>query len=67
MTTVVLIFVILGALATAFVLVRGIIIMASGKDITGKKSNKMMTYRVGLQLVTVLFVIALIFMVRAGF
>lgn len=66
MNTFVLILVILGALATAFVLVRGIVIMASGKDVTGRQSNKMMSYRVALQLATIIFVVILILLTRAG-
>lgn len=66
MTTIVLVFVILGALATGAVLVRGIIVMARGKDVTGRQSNRLMSYRVGLQLVTVIFVVILILLVRAG-
>lgn len=66
MSSVALVFVILGALATAAVLVRGIIVMARGKDITGHQSNRLMSYRVLLQLLTVIFVIILILLVRAG-
>ena len=66
MSTFVLILVILGALATAAVLVKGIVTMASGKDITGKQSNRLMSYRVGLQLATVLFIVLLILLVRSG-
>lgn len=66
MSNIVLVFVILGALATAAVLVRGIVVMARGKDITGKQSNRLMSYRVGLQLLTVIFVVILILLIRAG-
>jgi Hypoxia induced protein conserved region len=53
--------VVLGALATGAVLVRGIFIMASGKDDSGKRSNQMMWYRVLFQGITV----ALIFIFAA--
>ncbi len=66
MQSVVLVFIVLGALATAAVLVRGIIVMARGKDITGQQSNKLMSYRVGLQALTIVFVIILILMIRNG-
>jgi hypothetical protein len=66
MSTVVLIFVILGALATAAILVRGIVTMARGKDITGVQSNRLMSYRVGMQLFTVIMIVVLILLVRAG-
>jgi hypothetical protein len=67
MSTFVLVLVVLGALATAAVLVKGIVTMASGKDITGQQSNRLMSARVGLQLVTVIFIVVLILLVRAGF
>ena len=46
-----------GALATLFVLVRGIVLMASGKDVGGKRQNKLMVNRVILQAVTILIVV----------
>ena len=66
MQTAVIVFIVLGALATAAVLVRGIIVMARGKDITGQQSNRLMGYRVGLQALTIMFVIILILMIRNG-
>lgn len=66
MSSIVLVLVILGALATLGVLVRGIFVMARGKDITGKQSNRLMSYRVLLQLFTVVMVVLLIIIVRAG-
>jgi hypothetical protein len=57
--------IIVAALATAFVLVRGIFTMASGRDITGEKSNKLMTARVMLQAVAVILVVIL-FLVAGG-
>ncbi len=59
-------FIVLGALATAFVLVRGILTMASGKDVGGRKSNQLMFLRVGLQAVTVLFIIILLLTTQKG-
>jgi hypothetical protein len=50
---------VLAALATLGVLARGIIVMARGKDISGRQSNKMMTYRVGLQALAILFIVIL--------
>jgi hypothetical protein len=57
---------VLAALATLGVLARGIIVMARGKDITGRQSNKMMTYRVGLQALAILFIIILFAANRPG-
>jgi hypothetical protein len=57
---------VVAALATLGVLARGIIVMARGKDITGQQSNKMMTYRVGLQALAILFIILLFAANRPG-
>lgn len=56
--------IIIAALATLVVLVRGVLLMASGKDITGERQNRLMTMRVGLQGLAILFVI--IFLMLAG-
>ena len=66
MTGFVIVLIVLGALATAAVLVRGVIVMARGKDITGRRSNRLMSYRVMLQGLTVALVIILILMTRNG-
>ena len=52
--------IILAALATAYVLVRGIITMAQGTDLSGEQSNKYMSMRVGFQALTILLVILLL-------
>lgn len=54
-----IIFMVLAALATLGVLARGIIIMARGKDITGKQANKMMSYRVAFQALAIIFIVIL--------
>ena len=54
----------LAAAGVVFVLVRGVITMASGKDITGRQSNKYMSYRVALQLLVVAIVLAIVFIGR---
>jgi uncharacterized membrane protein YjgN (DUF898 family) len=58
--------IVLAALATAYVLVRGIITMASGKDVTGQQSNKYMWRRVQFQMLAVLLVIVLMLMMGRG-
>jgi len=63
MQTILIVLMVVAALATLGVLARGIFIMASGKDIGGVKSNKMMTYRVAFQALAILFIIIL-FMVN---
>ncbi|WP_439533032.1 twin transmembrane helix small protein [Polymorphobacter sp.] len=57
---------VLAAVATLAVLARGIVIMARGKDIGGKKSNKMMSYRVAFQALAILFIVLLFLVNRQG-
>jgi len=64
MNTFIIILIVLAAIATATVLVRGIVTMARGKDITGQQSNKMMSYRVAFQLLTIILVVILVFVMR---
>lgn len=52
--------VVMGMLATGFVLVRGMVIMARGNDVTGERQNKMMWYRVLFQAVTIALVVLLL-------
>lgn len=66
MNTFIIVLIVLAAIATATVLIRGIVTMARGKDITGQQSNKMMSYRVAFQLLTILLVVVLLLMVRGG-
>lgn len=57
MNTFFVILIALGAVATLVVLVRGILLMASGKDVTGERQNKLMMNRVIFQAATILVVI----------
>lgn len=57
---------VLAAIATLTVLARGIVIMARGKDIGGKRSNLMMSYRVGFQALAILFIVLLFLVNRQG-
>ncbi len=66
MQAMLIIFMVVAALATLGVLARGIIIMARGKDITGKQSNKMMSYRVAFQALAILFIVILFLINRQG-
>ncbi|WP_439545445.1 twin transmembrane helix small protein [Sandarakinorhabdus sp.] len=66
MQTTLVIFMVLAAVATLAVLARGIIIMARGKDITGEKSNRMMSLRVALQALAILFIVILFLINRPG-
>ncbi|MEO0499918.1 MAG: HIG1 domain-containing protein [Pseudomonadota bacterium] len=64
MNTLIIVLIIGGALLTAAVLIRGIIVMASGKDVGGRKSNKLMFTRVYLQAGVVILIV--IFALLAG-
>jgi hypothetical protein len=47
--------------ATAYVLVRGVIAMASGKDVTGEQQQNYMRKRVLFQGIAIVIVIALLY------
>ncbi len=53
MQTILIIAVVLAALATLFILVRGVVTMANGKDITGERSQALMRKRILFQAVTI--------------
>ena len=46
--------------ATAYVLVRGVMLMASGKDVTGEQSQQWMRRRVLFQAVAIILVILIL-------
>jgi uncharacterized membrane protein len=58
--TLLIILIVLAALATLFVLVRGVINMAQGKDISGQRSQQLMRKRVMFQALTILLVVLLL-------
>ena len=60
MNTFLFILIAIGALATLFVLVRGVIGMANGRDLSGQRSQELMRKRVLYQAVTILFVVLLL-------
>lgn len=66
MNTFIIVLIVLAAITTAVVLIRGIVNMAQGKDIGGKQSNKLMSYRVAFQLLTILLVLLLFFVAGRG-
>ena len=57
MSTLLAILIVLAALATLYVLVKGVIGMAQGKDVTGERSQALMRKRVLLQAVAIILVI----------
>ncbi len=61
-----MILIIAAALATLYVLVKGVIGMAQGKDITGVRSQGLMRQRVMLQAVAIILVILFILVSRGS-
>ncbi len=57
MTTILIILIVLMAGATLFVLAKGVIGMAQGKDITGARSQYLMRKRVMFQAIAIVFVV----------
>jgi hypothetical protein len=66
MQTLLAILIVLAALATLFVLAKGVIGMANGKDITGARSQGLMRQRVMLQAVAIILVILFILVARGS-
>ena len=64
MTPILLILLILAMAATAYVLVRGVIAMASGKDVSGEQQQNYMRKRVLFQGIAI--VIVILILVLAG-
>ena len=62
MNTVLLILLLLAMAATAYVLVRGVMAMASGKDITGEQQQNYMRKRVLFQGIAIFIVILILFL-----
>ena len=64
MTPILMILLLVAMAATAYVLVRGVIAMASGKDITGEQQQNYMRKRVLFQAIAI--VIVILILVLAG-
>ena len=60
MQTLLIILIVLAAGATLFVLVKGVIGMAQGKDITGQRSQELMRKRVMFQAIAIVLVVLLL-------
>jgi hypothetical protein len=65
MRIVLIILLVLAALATLFVLIRGVVTMAGGKDVTGQRSQELMRKRVLFQAVAI-FIAVLLLLVASG-
>lgn len=66
MSTLLIILIVLAMLGTAFVLVKGVVAMASGKDIGGVRQQKLMRQRVLLQAGAIVFVMLFLLLSRSG-
>ena len=66
MSTVMIILLVLAMGATAYVLVRGVIAMASGNDVTGEQQQKWMRKRVLYQAVAIVLVALILIMAGAS-
>ena len=66
MSTLFAILIVIAMAATAFVLVKGVIAMASGKDIGGVKQQKAMRQRVFYQAIAIVFVMLFLLLSRAN-
>ncbi|MGD8326401.1 MAG: twin transmembrane helix small protein [Sphingomonadales bacterium] len=62
----IVILIIIAALFTLGVLLTGVLTMARGKDVTGKKSNKLMQMRVIAQAVTIVLILIFIAVATGG-
>jgi hypothetical protein len=64
MQPVLLVLILLMAAATLYILIKGVVGMAQGKDLTGQRSQQLMRKRVLFQAITIIFVI--LFLLIAG-
>jgi hypothetical protein len=65
-TTVMIILLVVAMAATAYVLVRGLIAMASGKDVTGEQQQNWMRKRVLFQAVAIVIVALILILASAS-
>ncbi len=66
MRTLMIILLLVAMAATAYVLVRGVIAMASGKDVTGEQQQNWMRKRVLFQAVAIVIVVLLLYLASAS-
>ena len=66
MNTLLIILLVLAMAATAYVLVRGVMNMASGQDLTGEKSQQWMRKRVLFQAVAIVLVVLILVVAGAS-
>ena len=66
MQTLLILLIIAAAGATLFVLVKGVIGMAQGRDLTGARSQQLMRKRVMFQAVAIILVVLLLLLAGGG-
>jgi len=66
MQTLLIILVVLAAGATLFMLIKGVVTMAQGKDVTGARSQDLMRKRVMFQALAIIFVVLLLMLAGGG-
>ena len=66
MSTILIILLLVAMAATAYVLVRGVIAMASGKDVTGQQQQDWMRKRVLFQAVAIVLVALILILASAS-
>lgn len=66
MNTLLLILIVIAVGFTLYTLVRGVIGMAQGKDVTGERSQQLMRKRVLYQGIAIVLAILLLMMMRGG-
>jgi NADH:ubiquinone oxidoreductase subunit 6 (subunit J) len=66
MTPLLIILLIVAMGAVAYVLVRGVIAMASGKDVTGEQQQNWMQKRVLFQAVAIILVVLILFVAKSS-
>ncbi len=66
MKTLFFILILIAAFGTFAVLVRGVVLMASGKDVTGEQQNKLMIRRIGWQAATIVIVVLFLMFMSVG-
>ena len=66
MNTILIILLVLAMAATGYVLVRGVVNMASGKDLTGEQSQQWMRKRVLFQGVAIVLVVLILVVAGAS-
>ena len=66
MKVVLIILIVIGALATLFVLIKGLVNMAQQKDVSGQRSQALMQKRILFQAIAIGIAVLLLLLMRSG-